>query len=87
MPANAERMSSKAIKIVLFWSNWLLVLFLGKRFMDSPGDGMNFLLKNFGSFAIAIIVTVVMLRYLHVAGLKMTIVVIWIVTILTAVVL
>lgn len=73
MPTNAERVPSKAIKIILFWSNWLLVLFLGGRFMGTPGDGVDFLLKNLGTFAIAIIATVVMLRYLHGVIFKMTI--------------
>jgi len=83
-PTNGERVPSKAIKIILFWSNWLLVLFLGRRFMGSPGDGFNFLLKNLGTSTIAIIATVVMLRYLHGVIFKLTIAAIWIVTILIA---
>jgi hypothetical protein len=87
MSTNAERVPSRAIKIVLFWSNWLLVLFLGKRFMGSPGDNVDFLLKNLGTFLIAIIGTAVMLRFLQGVILKVTIGAIWIVTILIAVVL
>jgi hypothetical protein len=78
---------SKAIKIVLFWNNWLLVLFLSKRFIGSPKDNVDFLLKNLAASVIAIIGTAVMFRYLHGVILKVTIVAIWIVTILIAVVL
>ena len=85
--SNAERVPSKAIKIVLFWNNWLLVLFLSKRFIGSPKDNVDFLLKNLAASVIAIIGTAVMFRYLHRVILKVTIVAIWIVTILIAVVL
>ncbi len=87
MSPNGERVPRKAIKIVLFWSNWVLVLFLGKRFASSPGDEVNFLLKNLATLVIALIGTAVMLRYLRGVILKVTIAVIWIVTILIAVVL
>ena len=87
MPTSAERIPRKAIKIISFWSSWLLVLFLGKRFAGSPGDEVDFLLKNLGTFAIAIIATIAMLPYLHGVILKMTMAVIWIITILIAVVL
>ncbi len=87
MPTSAERVPSKAIKIVLFWTNWLLVLFLSKRFIGSPGDNVDFLLKNLATFVIAIIGTAVVLRYLHGVILIVTIAAIWIVTILIAVVL
>lgn len=87
MPANAERVPSKAIKVVLFWSNCLLVLFLRWRFIGPPADNVDFFLKNLATFVIAIIGTAVMLRYLHGVILKVTVAAVWIVTILIAVVL
>ena len=87
MPTNVERVPSKAIKIALFWSNWLLVLFLSERFIGSPGDNVDFSLKNLATFVIAIIGTALMLRYLHGVILKVTIAAIWTLTILIAVVL
>jgi hypothetical protein len=60
---------SKAMKIVLFWSNWLLFLFLGKKL---------------GTFAVAIIATAIMLHYLQGKVIKITIVAIWIVTLFIA---
>ncbi len=80
-------MSPNGERVPLFWSNWVLVLFLGKRFASSPGDEVNFLLKNLATLVIALIGTAVMLRYLRGVILKVTIAVIWIVTILIAVVL
>jgi len=87
MPPKAERVPNKTFKIALFWSNWLLVLFLSKRFIGSPGDNVDFLLKNLATFVIAIIGTAVMVLYLRGAILKVTIAAVWIVTILIAVVL
>jgi hypothetical protein len=76
----------KAMKIVLFWSNWLLVLFLGRRLFGSPGDNVDFLLKNLGTFAVAIIATAVMLHYLQGKVIRITIVAIWIATLLVGVI-
>ncbi len=87
MPTNAKRVPSKAIKIALFWSNWLLVLFLSKRFIGSLGDHVDFFLKNLATFVIALIGTALMLRYFHGVILKVTIAAIWTVTILFAVAL
>ncbi len=87
MPPIAKRVPSKAVKIVLFWTNWLFVLFVSKRFVGSPGDNVDFLLKNLGTFALAIICTAVMLRYLPGNIIKVTIAAIWVVTILVAIAL
>jgi hypothetical protein len=75
---------SKTVKIVLFWSNWFLVLFLGRKLFGSPGDNVDFLLKNLGTFAVAIISTVVILHYLQGRVIKITMVAIWIVTLFIA---
>jgi hypothetical protein len=80
MPTKQQHEVSKVIKIVLFWSNWLLVLFFSKRFIGSAGDNVDFLLKNLGTFAVAIIATAVMLHYLQGKVIKITMVAIWIVT-------
>jgi hypothetical protein len=76
---------SKAMKIVLFWSNWILVLFIGKRFFGSPRGELDFWLKNLGTFAVATIATAVMLHFLQGKVIKITIVAIWIVILLAAV--
>ena len=86
MPTKQQHEVSKVIKIVLFWSNWLLVLFFSKRFIGSAGDNVDFLLKNLGTFAVAIIATAVMLHYLQNKVIKITIVAIWIVTLFMAVI-
>jgi len=86
MPTKQQHEVSKVIKIVLFWSNWLLVLFFSKRFIGSAGDNVDFLLKNLGTFAVATIATAVMLHYLQNKVIKITIVAIWIVTLFMAVI-
>ncbi len=86
MPVRGERGHTKIMKILLFWSNWLLVLFLGKRFIGSPRDNVDFLLKNLGTFGIALIATGVMLHYLQGKVLKIIMVAIWIITLCIAVI-
>ena len=48
----------------MFWSTWLFVVFLSKRVMSSPSNNADFLLKNLGSFIIAIILTGAMIHFL-----------------------
>ena len=73
------------IKIILFWSNWLLVLFLGKRTIGFPGDDLNYFLMNIGTFVVSLIFTIIMLHFLHEKIIKRAIGLIWIVSLLLAV--
>jgi hypothetical protein len=52
------------MKSILFFSNWLLVVFLSKRLISPPGDGWDFLLKNIATFFVAVIVTGFMIHFL-----------------------
>jgi len=79
--------ASKGIRILLFWSSWLLLFMLSKRFTSPPGDNVDFLLKNFGTFVVAIIATGVMVHYLPEKTIKLAIGTIWIAVILLVVVL
>jgi hypothetical protein len=82
MDAKTKYKPRYAIKIVLFWSNWLFVVFLSKRVISGEID---FLVKNLGSFIFALIITAVTLRYFPARVLKISIIVVWIVTILLAI--
>ena len=74
-----------AIKIVLFWSNWLFVVFLSKRVTSPPQGEIDFLVKNLDSFIFALIITTVTLRCFPEGVLKISIIMVWIVTILLAI--
>jgi hypothetical protein len=55
---------NKLMKTLLFFSNWLFLVFLSKRFISPPGDGGDFLLKNITTFFSAVIVTGLMIHFL-----------------------
>ena len=55
---------NKLMKILLFLSNWLFLVFLSKRFISPPGDGGDFLLKNITTFFGAVIVTGFIIHFL-----------------------
>ena len=51
------KISSKVVKALLFFANWLLVLFLSKKFVSPPQGELDFLLKNIGAFLLASVMT------------------------------
>jgi hypothetical protein len=77
---------SKVIKVILFWSNWLLAVFLSKQITSSPKGNIDFFIKNLASFICAAVVTGIMLHFFSGKVLKIMIVLIWITTILAAVI-
>lgn len=54
---------SKGLKNLLFFANWLFVVFLSKRFFPSPAGGLDFVVKNLGSFLVASVITAIMLHF------------------------
>jgi hypothetical protein len=85
MDAKTKYRPRNAIKIVLFLSNWLFVVFLSKRVISPPQGEIDFLVKNLGSFFLALIITGVTLCYFPGRVLKISIIVVWTVTILLAI--
>lgn len=88
MQINAKRINNKIkepgklLKIVLFWTNFLFVVFLSKKILSYPKGNIDFLLKNLLSFICAIILTATMVNFLSQRDLKISIPIIWIITIL-----
>jgi len=77
-----KKEASRLTKIVLFWTIFLFVVFLSKEIIGYPKDGINFLLKNLVSFICAIILTGAMIQFLGERALKISIPIIWLLTIL-----
>jgi len=57
------KQSNKGVKTLLFFANWLFVVFLSKRFVSPPEGELDFLLKNIGTFLLASIMTVIMAHF------------------------
>ena len=72
----------KFMKIILFWTNFLLLVIVSKKIFKSPTGNIDFLVKNAMTFICAIIITVTMLKFFNYKILKICIPIIWVLTIL-----
>ena len=81
-----EKEPGKFIKIVLFWTIFLFIIFIGKRIIGYPKDNLDFIVKNLLSFACAVILSGTMLHFCSVKSLKLSIPIIWLLTILLIIV-
>jgi len=53
----------KIVKTLLFFSNWLFLVFLSKRFISPPAGNIDFLLKNIATFFVALVMTGFMIYF------------------------
>jgi hypothetical protein len=53
----------KGLKILLFWANWLFVVFLSKKLVSPPAGNLDFVVKNIGTFLVALVMTAVMIHF------------------------
>jgi hypothetical protein len=76
---NKNKVSSKLIKVVLFWTIFLFVVFMSKKIIGHPKGTVDFLVKNLLSLACALIVTGTMLHFFSQRALKISILILWII--------
>jgi hypothetical protein len=69
-------------KIILFWTIFLFIIFLGKRIIDYPKDNFDFIVKSLLSFACTVILSGTMLHFFRLKALKLSIPIIWLLTVL-----
>jgi len=81
-----EKEPGNLLKILLFWTIFLFIIFIGKRIIGFPKGNFDFIVKSLLSFACAVILSGTMLHFLSVKSLKISIPIIWILTILLIVV-
>jgi hypothetical protein len=81
-----EKEPSKILKILLFWSIFLFIIFIGKRIIGFPKGSIDFIIKNLLSFVCTVILSGTMLHFLSAKLLKLSIPIIWILTILLIVI-
>lgn len=80
-----EKNAEKIIKIILFLSVFLFVVFISKKIIESPKGNIDFLIKNLISFICAIIITGIILQYLNKKYVRLIIPLMWIATIFFAI--
>ena len=74
----------KGLKIISLCTNWFLVVCLEKIILPPIGNGIDFLIRNLGSFFLSLIMTAIMVHFLPRKTLMATIILIWIGIILLA---
>jgi hypothetical protein len=75
-----DKEPGKLLKIILFWTIFLFIIFLGKRIIGYPKGNFDFIVKNLLSFACAVILTGTMLHLFRLKTLKLSIPIIWLLT-------
>ena len=53
----------RALKTLLFFANWLFVVFLSKRLISPSAGGLDFVVKNVGTFLVAFVITALMIHF------------------------
>jgi hypothetical protein len=64
---------SKALKVLLFWSNWIFIIFLSKLILSNPVGNLDFAFKAISTFFVAVILTGSMLHFLSVRIIRIAI--------------
>ena len=70
------------LKILLFWTIFIFIVFLVKRVIGYPKGNIDFLIKNILSFFCAVILSGGMLHFLSTKSLRLSIPIIWTLTII-----
>jgi len=53
----------KRLKSLLFLANWLFVVFLSKKVVSLPAGGLDFVVKNIGTFLVALVMTALVIHF------------------------
>jgi hypothetical protein len=54
---------SKLISVSLFFANWLFMVSLSKKIVDSPEGDLDFLVKNLATFLLGLVLTGFMIHF------------------------
>jgi hypothetical protein len=75
----------KLFKIILFWTIFLFIIFLSKRLIGYPKSNLEFIVINSLLFVCTVILSGAMLHFFSVKSLKLSIPIIWLLTVIFAV--
>ena len=53
----------KGLKSLLFLANWSFIVFLSKKFIAPPAGGLDFVVKNIGTFLVALVMTALIIHF------------------------
>ena len=70
------------LKILLFWTIFIFIVFLVKRIIGYSKGNFDFIIKNILTFVCTIILSGTLLHFLSLKSLKISIPIIWILTII-----
>ena len=70
------------LKILLFWTIFIFIVFFVKRVIGYPKENFDFIIKNILSFVCTVILSGGLLHFLGVKSLRISIPIIWILTII-----
>jgi hypothetical protein len=70
------------LKIVLFWTIFIFIVFLMKRVLGYSKGNFDFIIKDILSFLCAVILSGSLLHFFSVKSLRISIPIIWILTIM-----
>jgi hypothetical protein len=56
-------LKSKGLKGLLFLVNWLFFVFLSKKLISPPAGNLDFVVKNIGTFLVALVMTAVIIHF------------------------
>jgi|GEM_PF-2863503 hypothetical protein len=70
------------LKILLFWTIFIFIVFLVKRIIGYSKGNFDFIIKNILTFVCTIILSGGLLHFLSVKSLRISIPIIWILTIM-----
>lgn len=76
---------SKALKILLFWSIWIFVVFLSKKIVSNPVGNIDFAFKAISTFLVAVVLTGTMLHFLSVTIIRFVILLMFISALILAI--
>ncbi len=77
-----ENQPGRIIRVVLFFTVWLFLVFVGKRVLGSPRGDLAFIIGNVLTFGCSVIITGIMLHFYKGIVVKISIPAMWFVTIL-----
>ncbi|HAY38673.1 MAG TPA: hypothetical protein DCY53_04610 [Desulfobacteraceae bacterium] len=77
-----EKEPGYILKILLFWTIFIFIVFIVKRIFGDSKENFDFIIKNILSFVCTIILSGTLFHFLSVTSLKISIPIIWILTII-----
>lgn len=77
-PSESWPRKTTATKIVVFWTNFFLIVLLGRKLVGAPSDSLAFAIQSLFSLVCGLMVTGAILRYWSWKGTKIIVAILWV---------